>query len=86
MRAAARQGGTRLASVRTQLRGVALLDVDRELLDDAGLLRPCEVRSLDAIHVAAALAIGPDLGVVITYDQRMADAARGQGLGVVGPA
>jgi hypothetical protein len=31
--------------------------------------------SLDAIHLAAAMSLGPDLGVVITYDERMRAAA-----------
>ena len=86
LRAASRQSVPRLAAARRQLRGLAMIDVDRPLLDQAGVLPPPETRSLDAVHVATALALGPDLGVVITYDQRMADAARAQGLDVAAPA
>lgn len=41
---------------------------------------PLALRSLEAIHLAAALAIGPDLAVLLTYDRRLAEAARGAGL------
>ena len=44
------------------------------------------MRSLDAIHVAAALSLGPDLGEVISYDGRMAEAAKAQGLSVSAPS
>jgi predicted nucleic acid-binding protein len=86
LRAAGRQPVPRLAGARRQLRAVAMIDIDRALLDHAGTLSPPETRSLDAVHVATALRLGPDLGVVVTYDQRMADAARAQGLDVAGPA
>ena len=86
LRAAARQPVPRLAGARRQLRGLVMIDIDRALLDQAGLLRPSETRSLDAVHLATALALGPDLGVVVTYDQRMADAAAAQGLDVAAPA
>jgi predicted nucleic acid-binding protein len=63
-----------------------MIDIDRALLDQAGVPTPPETRSLDALHLATALALGPDLGVVVTYDQRMADAAVAQGLDVAAPA
>ena len=43
------------------------------------------VRSLDAIHLATALAIGDDQLEFVTYDDRQADAARAAGLKVVQP-
>jgi hypothetical protein len=52
-----------------------LLAIDDALLDAAGRLRPLTLRTLDAIHVAAALTLGPALGVVIAYDQRLLDGA-----------
>jgi len=86
LRAAARQPVPRLTGARRQLRGLAMVDIDRALLDQAGVLPPPETRSLDAVHLATALALGSDLGVVVTYDQRMAGAAVAQGLQVVAPA
>ncbi|MHB1893709.1 MAG: hypothetical protein ACYCTZ_09490 [Candidatus Dormibacteria bacterium] len=44
------------------------------------------LRSLHAIHLAAALAIGPDLAVLLTYDHRLAGAARATGLVVDSPS
>lgn len=86
LRAAARQPVPRLAGARRLLRGLALIDIDRALLDQAGVLTPPEARSLDAVHLATALALGPELGVMVTYDQRMSEAATAQGLDVAAPA
>lgn len=44
------------------------------------------LRSLDAIHVAAAQMLGDDLAELITYDRWVAEAARGLGLPVVASA
>lgn len=43
------------------------------------------VRSLDAIHLATAAALGTDLVAVVTYDRQMHRAARALGLPVVSP-
>lgn len=43
------------------------------------------LRSLDAIHLASALSMGSELDALITYDVRLADAARAAGLTVVTP-
>jgi len=63
-----------------------LIDIGRDLLNRAGTLAPPDLRSLDAIHVAAALSIGDDLGELITYDARMALAARAHGIIVTSPS
>ena len=65
--------------------GVLLLRLDEPLLDRAGDLPPQQLRTLDAIHVAAALALGGDLGVFITYDMRLEGAARASGMAVLSP-
>jgi uncharacterized protein len=41
----------------------------------ASTLAPAQLRTLDAIHVASALALGTDLAAVVTYDVRMQQAA-----------
>lgn len=61
------------------------LVIDRDLLLAAGRLGPDELRTLDAIHLAAAGAAGGDVGGVVTYDSRMAEAARGLGLRTLAP-
>ena len=67
---------------------VSRLDVVRindRLLRQAGALLPAELRSLDAIHLATAVALGSDLARVCTYDERMAGAATDMGMTVVAP-
>ncbi len=61
------------------------LVVDRDLLLAASRLEPAELRTLDAIHLAAATAAGEALGGVVTYDERMAVAAEALGLTTLAP-
>ncbi len=86
LRAAMRVSQQHVAKVRRQVHRVALIDVSRELLEDTGTLAPPDLRSVDAIHVAAALSLGDDLGELVTYDARMPAAAEAHGLHVVIPA
>lgn len=62
------------------------LVMDRNLMLAAGAFDPPGMRTLDAIHLAAASAVGDELGGVVTYDARMGDAARTVGLTVLAPA
>jgi predicted nucleic acid-binding protein len=87
MRALRRAGAERhLGAARRLLGSVQLIRVDEPLLDRAGELEPRDQRSLDAIHLAAALALGPDLGAMFVYDTRLAAAAAQVGIEVVAPA
>jgi len=61
-----------------------LIELSRVLLDAAATL-PQPLRSLDAVHLAAAQSLGADLAAIITYDQRMAQAASGLGMVVESP-
>jgi predicted nucleic acid-binding protein len=61
-----------------------LVRVSDRLLERAGLLPPSELRSLDAIHLATAQLIG--IVRIVTYDVRMAAAARRLGWQVLSPA
>ena len=70
---------------RDVLARLTLIEMSSEILDGAALLDPIEVRSLDAIHLSTALAIGDELESVLTYDDRMAEAARALGLAVTAP-
>ncbi len=72
-------------AARRLLRTMRLIRLDEPLLDRAGDLDPRELRSLDAVHLAAALTVGSDLGVLITYDERLGEAARERGLAVGSP-
>ncbi len=86
LRAAARLSPAHLAAARQQLRGVAYIHMDRQLYGLAGALTPLELRSLDALHIAAALTLSQDLSEFVTYDDRMVKAARLHGLPVVSPS
>jgi predicted nucleic acid-binding protein len=44
-----------------------------------------ELRSLDAIHLATAQELGDELSAVVTYDDRMAAAAKQLGYRIVQP-
>jgi len=85
-RAVTRAGvGSRQARADQVLARTAQLVIDDGTLDHAGTLLPPALRSLDAIHVAAALGLADRLDGLITYDVRMAAAARAHGLTVRSP-
>jgi uncharacterized protein len=67
------------------LDALALLPLDRDLLGAAGALTEPSVRSLDAIHVIAAIALSPVDGFV-SYDDRQSAVARLAGLRTMAPA
>lgn len=86
VRAVAPGGARAMALARRQLSRFHQMDLDRELLDRAaGLPEAGLLRSLDAIHLAAAQTL-PGLRAVVTYDIRMQTAARALGLPVDAPA
>jgi predicted nucleic acid-binding protein len=49
------------------------------------VLRPPELRSLDAIHLATAAELGDELSVLVTYDDRMVNAVKQMGYKIVQP-
>jgi uncharacterized protein len=63
-----------------------VIDVAEPIRARAAQLEPAAVRSLDALHLATAIELGDALDAVITYDTRMAAAARSHGLAVTAPA
>jgi predicted nucleic acid-binding protein len=74
-----------LPRVRRAVRALNLIRLEDDLYDAAVELEPPELRSLDAIHLAAALSLGPDLAGVVTYDRRLALRANGLGIRVKAP-
>jgi len=68
------------------LDALAEIPLSAAVRQTAATLEPAQLRTLDAIHLASALALRDDLGVVITYDARMASAAAELGLNVAAPA
>ena len=71
------------ALVTSLLERVDLYEVSPAMFRHAGLLPGAQLRSLDALHLATAIAIGAD--DVLTYDQRFAEAAGQVGLTVLAP-
>lgn len=67
------------------LSSIALVRLNDEILHAAGGLEPPTLRTLDALHLATALSMGPDLADFVTYDRRQAEAASAAGLNVVAP-
>lgn len=66
--------------------GIGLVRVDGAVLSSATRLeQPPELRTLDAIHLATALSAGEDLGAMICYDARLAQAATRLGVTMMAP-
>jgi predicted nucleic acid-binding protein len=66
-------------------RTLASVEIDQAIAGRAAAIGPAGLPTLDAIHLATALELGP-IDAFVTYDDRLAEAARGIGLPVVRPA
>lgn len=66
---------------------VSLETVDRESLERAPRLEPLTVRSLDSIHLEAAVALAHDgvIGAVLTYDRQLQAGCAHHNIPVVAP-
>ncbi len=71
------------ADTEDHVRGFFLIDLGKDIRDRAVILG-AKLRALDAIHLSTAMALDDDVDVV-TYDDRLAAAAREHGLRVVQP-
>ena len=85
MRALLPGGDDAVVAGRKVLTRLDLIRISAGVLDDAAVLLPTDLRSLDAIHLATARRLGRDLGTIVTYDERMAEAATHLGHRVVAP-
>lgn len=85
-RALARHAPAVAARLHTVLDQIELIDLEPGVRILAQTVQPPAVRSLDAIHLATALRIGPELTSFVTYDKRLADAATAAGLTVSMPS
>lgn len=85
VRAVKPHGAAAVARARRLLPRLDLIQLDDELLDDAAALDASVLRSLDAIHLAAAQTLADELDAVVTYDDRMTTAAGVLGLTVDAP-
>lgn len=64
---------------------IAPIDFDSMIAATAAVLQPTALRTLDAIHLATALALY-HVDAFVTYDVRLAEAARSLGLPVATPS
>ncbi len=65
------------------LDGISLAALDRAVYRSAGFLPMPYLRTLDALHLEAALRL--DASAILTYDRRLGEAARSAGLDVIAP-
>jgi uncharacterized protein len=68
------------------LNRIDLVRLSNAVLNAAGVMKPDELQSLDAIHLATAALFESTLSELVTYDPRMAGAARAHGWAVASPA
>ena len=85
LRAARRTAPSAVLAVREGLDRLALITITVQTFEQAGVLEPIVLRSLDALHLAAARSLGDDLRGVVTYDERMAESARSLGIRLLRP-
>ncbi|MFV1971327.1 MAG: type II toxin-antitoxin system VapC family toxin [Acidimicrobiia bacterium] len=74
-----------ISVARELLEAMSIVTLTRSLYGKAAELEPIALRSLDAIHITAALSLGPDLESLVTYDARMAEGAESLGIDVIAP-
>lgn len=86
LRAVRRAAPREMVRARQVLDGVALLTLTTAVCERAALLDPALLRSLDALHLAAAMQLGDALDGVVTYETRFAEACATHGVAVVAPA
>jgi predicted nucleic acid-binding protein len=84
-RAAGRRGHDP-AHLRAILESVEVVELGPASAARAESIGPRGLKTLDAIHLATALSIGAEIDAFVTYDDRLAEAARAVGLPVVRPA
>ena len=74
-----------LELARIKLTALHICSLDASVFAHAAELDPAILRSLDALHLAAALTFGDELEGIVTYDGRLIEAAHLHGVSVVSP-
>ena len=85
LRAARKLTPAHVQVAREVLDSIQLIRLGERIFEQAGLLDPPSLRSLDAIHLATSLDLGHDLEGIVTYDARLAEAALHNGVAVMSP-
>lgn len=85
LRAVRRSAPDRIVRARQVLDSITLLVLTTQIFEEAGRMDPTALRTLDALHLAAALDLGDDLETIVTYDDRLRDAATAYGVPTSSP-
>jgi uncharacterized protein len=85
IRACARISSTARRVADRVVTSLDLLAIDEEILRAAGRLKPLELRTLHAIHLASAQAFGAAVEAVVAYDTRLIECARAARLSTLTP-
>lgn len=75
----------RMVEATVLLDALVLLKLSTTVCRRAGMLQPAVLRSLDALHLAAALELGDEMAGLVSYDRRLNAAARALGILVISP-
>lgn len=86
LRAVRRAAPEQMERARAVLDAVVLVTLPTAVFERAADLDPEGLRSLDALHLAAAVQLGDDLDGIITFDERLAEAARRRGIAIIAPS
>jgi uncharacterized protein len=84
-RACMRAEPTAVLQAQRAVSRLGTVPLTRSVLSAAAALQPPALRTLDAVHVASALAVGQTVRAFVTYDDRLDGAARQHGLVVERP-
>lgn len=85
MRAVIRALPVAIPDARELLHAFDFISIDEGVIDVAMNEQDRTLRSLDAIHLASARALGADLDGIATYDDRVAGAAMSAGMTIISP-
>ena len=74
-----------IARAEAAMRRFSLVALDAELRHEAARVRPADLRTLDAIHLASCLRVRAQVDAVLAYDRKLTAALRTHGLSVAAP-
>lgn len=86
LRAARRRSPATVPATVALLCELALVPVDSPVLELAAEIGPPGLRTLDALHLASAAGLGPDLSAFVAYDGRLIEGAALLQLPAISPA
>ena len=86
LRATRRGAPEQMPRARQVLDSVTIVSLPPATFERAAELDPPLARSLDALHLAAALELGDELDGIVSYDDRLSASAALHGIAVVAPS